>query len=209
MHELAPVEDAAYDTRIEAHGDVSGAADVKADVNLESLFDQYSPVVYGLAAHILGDGPTAEAVVEEVFVRAWRAGIAGWAESSGSWEAMHAGGPGAPDPAMNWLLRLTHVLAIAGFSGSTVAAQRQLPTTGGHPIPETAAVVPGLGIYDAAVSPEQGSLLVRILWRGETIAQVALDTGRASLDVAKDVRAAMTRVRSFGRAGASAEPSQR
>lgn len=214
MHELALEGDTAHDTRIrdtrhdariEAHGDVSGAG----DVTLESLFDQYSPVVYGLAAHILGDGPAAETVVEEVFVRAWRAGVAEWAESADFRESMHEDSPGALDPAMNWLLRLTYVLAIAGFSGSTVAAQRQLSRTGGNPLPETVAAVPELGIYDAAVSPEQGSLLVRILWRGESIAQVALDTGRAPLEVAKDVRAAMTHVRSFSRAGARAKPSQR
>jgi RNA polymerase sigma factor (sigma-70 family) len=38
---------------------------------LEELYDQYSPLVYGLATRVTGDRSAAEDITQEVFVRVW------------------------------------------------------------------------------------------------------------------------------------------
>jgi RNA polymerase sigma-70 factor (ECF subfamily) len=64
---------------------------------LEPLYDRYGRLVFSLALRIVHDGPTAEEVTQEVFVRLWR--------SAASF---------APERAsvQTWLLRITHNLAL-------------------------------------------------------------------------------------------------
>lgn len=182
-------------SRPEGMGDTAAVSRVNgADVSetplpsFAALFDDYSPAVYGLAMHILGDNPAAEAVAEEVFVRAWRVGVDTWAESADSREPE---GRCGSDRAMSWLLRLTHALAGAGLKA---AVESQAPKKPGDGPAANATELPGLGMYDEALSPEQRCLLGRILWHGTTIGALAREMGRTPLEIAQDVRAAIARV---------------
>lgn len=61
------------------------------------LYDRYGGVIYSLALRIVRDGPTAEDVTQEVFVRVWRA--------AGSFDP-------AKGKVSTWLLRIAHNLAL-------------------------------------------------------------------------------------------------
>lgn len=64
---------------------------------LGELYDRYGRPVYSLALRILRDGPLAEEVTQEVFVRLWRA-ASSFDPSKGK--------------VQTWLLRITHNLAL-------------------------------------------------------------------------------------------------
>ncbi|HQX63024.1 MAG TPA: sigma-70 family RNA polymerase sigma factor [Thermomicrobiales bacterium] len=64
---------------------------------LEALYSRYARVVYSFAARIVGDGSTAEEILQEAFVRTWRQ-----AETYRTGRGSFA----------SWLLSITHNLAI-------------------------------------------------------------------------------------------------
>lgn len=64
---------------------------------LEVLYSRYARVVYSFAVRIVSDGPTAEEILQEAFVRTWRQ-----AESYRTVRGSFA----------SWLLSITHNLAI-------------------------------------------------------------------------------------------------
>ena len=64
---------------------------------LEALYGRYARVVFSFSLRIVGDGPTAEEVLQEAFVRAWRQASA-FQSVRGSFAS--------------WLLSITHNLAI-------------------------------------------------------------------------------------------------
>lgn len=64
---------------------------------IEPLYDRYGKLVYSLALHVVRDGPTAEELTQEAFVRLWR--------SAASFE------PGR-GVVRAWLLRIAHNLAL-------------------------------------------------------------------------------------------------
>jgi RNA polymerase sigma-70 factor, ECF subfamily len=64
---------------------------------LEALYGRYARVVYSFAVRIVGDGPTAEEVLQEAFVRTWR--------QAGTFRTVRGNFP-------SWLLSITHNLAI-------------------------------------------------------------------------------------------------
>lgn len=71
-----------------SHGDTAA---------LEMLYSRYARVVYSFAVRIVGDGPTAEEILQEAFVRTWRQ-----AETFRTVRGNFA----------SWLLSITHNLAI-------------------------------------------------------------------------------------------------
>lgn len=64
---------------------------------LEALYGRYARVVFSFSLRIVGDGPTAEEILQEAFVRAWRQSAA-FQSVRGSFAS--------------WLLSITHNLAI-------------------------------------------------------------------------------------------------
>lgn len=64
---------------------------------LEALYSRYARVVYSFAVRIVGDGSTAEEILQEAFVRTWRQ-----AETYRTVRGSFA----------SWLLSITHNLAI-------------------------------------------------------------------------------------------------
>lgn len=64
---------------------------------LEALYSRYARVVYSFAVRIVGDGATAEEILQEAFVRTWRQ-----AETYRTVRGTFA----------SWLLSITHNLAI-------------------------------------------------------------------------------------------------
>lgn len=64
---------------------------------LEALYSRYARVVFSFAVRIVGDGPTAEEILQEAFVRTWRQ-----AETYQTVRGSFA----------SWLLSITHNLAI-------------------------------------------------------------------------------------------------
>ncbi len=64
---------------------------------LEMLYSRYARVVYSFAARIVQDGPLAEEIAQEVFVRTWRQ-ASRFQKSRGNFAS--------------WLLSITHNLAI-------------------------------------------------------------------------------------------------
>jgi RNA polymerase sigma-70 factor (ECF subfamily) len=64
---------------------------------LEALYSRYARVVYSFSVRIVGDGPTAEEILQEAFVRTWRQ-----AETFRVVRGNFA----------SWLLSITHNLAI-------------------------------------------------------------------------------------------------
>lgn len=64
---------------------------------LEALYSRYARVVYSFAVRIVGDGSTAEEILQEAFVRTWRQ-AATYRTVRGSFAS--------------WLLSITHNLAI-------------------------------------------------------------------------------------------------
>lgn len=64
---------------------------------LEMLYSRYARVVYSFAVRIVGDGPTAEEILQEAFVRTWRQ-----ADTFRTVRGNFA----------SWLLSITHNLAI-------------------------------------------------------------------------------------------------
>ena len=96
-----------------AYNATNGAAnspEEEENALLSALYDTYCATVYGMAAHFVGVGPIAEAVVEEVFVRAWRAGVDEWILSD---EANDSRDHGGSDPSL---------VACPRFSARTRAA---------------------------------------------------------------------------------------
>jgi RNA polymerase sigma factor (sigma-70 family) len=76
---------------------------------LRELYDEFSPLVYGLAIRVTGDWAAAEDITQEVFVRVWE-------------------DPGAFDPARGswggWLGTMTHRRAVDWVRRSTVRRRR-------------------------------------------------------------------------------------
>src|SRR5919202_5080082 len=70
---------------------------------LGSLFDRYAPLALGLAMRVVGECGTAEQVVQDAFVSAWR-----WA---GSYQ------PARAEPS-NWLLAITRQHALERVRGA-------------------------------------------------------------------------------------------
>jgi RNA polymerase sigma-70 factor (ECF subfamily) len=61
------------------------------------LYERYARLVYGLAVQVVGDGPSAEEVAQDVFVRVW--------EKAGTYAAEKA-------KVSTWLMRITRNRAI-------------------------------------------------------------------------------------------------
>jgi RNA polymerase sigma-70 factor (ECF subfamily) len=64
---------------------------------LEALYSRYARVVFSFAVRIVGDGPTAEEVLQEAFVRTWT--------QAGTFRTLRGN-------FASWLLSITHNLAI-------------------------------------------------------------------------------------------------
>lgn len=64
---------------------------------LAELYDRYAPLLYSLAARMVGEGETAEEVLQDVFLSVWR--------SAGSWDASRSS-------LRAWLVAITRHRAI-------------------------------------------------------------------------------------------------
>jgi RNA polymerase sigma-70 factor (ECF subfamily) len=100
---------------------------------LEALYSRYARVVYSFAIRIVGDGPTAEEVLQEAFVRTWR--------QAGSFRTVRGN-------FASWLLSITHNLAIDELR----KRQRRPQRVDGVDISETL-----YGLVDEATNVEEAA----------------------------------------------------
>jgi RNA polymerase sigma-70 factor, ECF subfamily len=100
---------------------------------LEMLYSRYARVVYSFAVRIVGDGPTAEEILQEAFVRTWRQ-----ADTFRTVRGNFA----------SWLLSITHNLAIDELR----KRQRRPQRVDGVDISETL-----YGLVDEATNVEEAA----------------------------------------------------
>jgi RNA polymerase sigma-70 factor (ECF subfamily) len=100
---------------------------------LELLYSRYARVVYSFAVRIVGDGPTAEEILQEAFVRTWRQ-----ADTFRTVRGNFA----------SWLLSITHNLAIDELR----KRQRRPQRVDGVDISETL-----YGLVDEATNVEEAA----------------------------------------------------
>jgi RNA polymerase sigma-70 factor (ECF subfamily) len=100
---------------------------------LETLYSRYGRVVYSFAVRIVGDGQTAEEILQEAFVRTWRQ-----AETFRTVRGNYA----------SWLLSITHNLAIDELR----KRQRRPQRVDGVDISETL-----YGLVDEATNVEEAA----------------------------------------------------
>lgn len=100
---------------------------------LEILYSRYARVVYSFAVRIVGDGPTAEEILQEAFVRTWRQ-----ADTFRTLRGNFA----------SWLLSITHNLAIDELR----KRQRRPQRVDGVDISETL-----YGLVDEATNVEEAA----------------------------------------------------
>jgi RNA polymerase sigma factor (sigma-70 family) len=135
---------------------------------LGELYDEFSPLVYGLAARVTRDWAAAEDITQEVFVRVWEA-------------------PQAFDPArgtwMGWLCTMTHRRAVDWVRRS--AARHRHSAAAAPPVaapdPEETAVAGSVAkSVQVAVNdlPEAQREVIRLAYfDGQTYRQVAETLG--------------------------------
>ena len=134
-----------------AANDATQSPEEEENARLSALYDTYCAPVYGMAAHVVGVGPIAEAVVEEVFVRAWRAGVDVWTPSD---EATtnddsrdHEGRQQPMEAARTWLIRLTYALAVAILRSARRCTRcKSLQEHRAHLPPLSGLLLTGLGM---------------------------------------------------------------
>lgn len=100
---------------------------------LEALYGRYARVVYSFAVRIVGDGATAEEILQEAFVRTWR--------QAGSFRTVRGN-------FASWLLSITHNLAIDELR----RRQRRPKRVDGPDISETL-----YGLVDEATNVEESA----------------------------------------------------
>jgi RNA polymerase sigma-70 factor, ECF subfamily len=100
---------------------------------LEALYSRYARVVYSFAVRIVGDGPSAEEILQEAFVRTWRQ-AATFRTVRGNFAS--------------WLLSITHNLAIDELR----KRQRRPQRVDGVDISETL-----YGLVDEATNVEEAA----------------------------------------------------
>jgi len=100
---------------------------------LEMLYSRYARVVYSFAVRIVGDGPTAEEILQEAFVRTWR--------QAGTFRTVRGN-------FASWLLSITHNLAIDELR----KRQRRPQRVGGVDISETM-----YGLVDETTNVEEAA----------------------------------------------------
>jgi RNA polymerase sigma factor (sigma-70 family) len=135
---------------------------------LEELYDELSPLVYGLAARVTRDWAAAEDITQEVFVRVWQ-------------------DPQAFDPARgtwrHWLGTMTHRRAVDWVRRSAARRRRSADTAPpvGAPDPEETAVADSVAkSVHAAVDdlPAAQREAIRLAYfDGQTYRQVAETLG--------------------------------
>jgi RNA polymerase sigma factor (sigma-70 family) len=141
------------------------------ELALAEAYDQFSPMVYGLAARVLGDRSAAEDVAQEVFLHLWAR-------------------PWAFDPDRGrlraWLATMTHHRAVDQLRRARTrdryairaAAEREPPQP---PDPEEAAVAAAVAkrvraAVDELPAPQRTAVLLAY-FEGHTFRQVAALTG--------------------------------
>jgi RNA polymerase sigma-70 factor, ECF subfamily len=100
---------------------------------LEALYGRYARVVYSFAVRIVGDGPTAEEILQEAFVRTWK--------QAGTFRTVRGN-------FASWLLSITHNLAIDELR----KRQRRPQRVDGVDISETL-----YGLVDEATNVEEAA----------------------------------------------------
>jgi RNA polymerase sigma-70 factor, ECF subfamily len=100
---------------------------------LEALYGRYARVVYSFAVRIVGDGQTAEEILQEAFVRTWR--------QAGTFRTVRGN-------FASWLLSITHNLAIDELR----RRQRRPQRVDGPDISETL-----YGLVDEATNVEEAA----------------------------------------------------
>ena len=100
---------------------------------LETLYSRYARVVYSFAARIVGDGLTAEEILQEAFVRAWT--------QAGTFQAVRGN-------FASWLLSITHNLAIDELRRRQRRPQRADAIDGGDVL---------YGLVDEATNVEEAA----------------------------------------------------
>lgn len=124
--ELTPLVDTTDEELVRRvrHGDTAA---------LEALYGRYARVVYSFAIRIVGDGPTAEEILQEAFVRTWR--------QASTFRTVRGN-------FASWLLSITHNLAIDELR----KRQRRPQRVDGMDISETL-----YGLVDEATNVEEAA----------------------------------------------------
>jgi RNA polymerase sigma-70 factor, ECF subfamily len=100
---------------------------------LEALYGRYARVVFSFAVRIVGDGPTAEEILQEAFVRTWK--------QAGTFRTVRGN-------FASWLLSITHNLAVDELR----RRQRRPQRIDGPDISETL-----YGLIDEATNVEEAA----------------------------------------------------
>jgi RNA polymerase sigma-70 factor, ECF subfamily len=100
---------------------------------LETLYGRYARVVFSFAVRIVGDGPTAEEILQEAFVRTWK--------QAGTFRTVRGN-------FASWLLSITHNLAVDELR----RRQRRPQRIDGPDISETL-----YGLVDEATNVEEAA----------------------------------------------------
>jgi len=157
---------------------------------LGGLYDRYGRLVYGLARSIVGDGPTAEEITQDVFTRAW--------EKSSAYRADQ----GRP---LTWLMRIARNRSIDELRRRGARPQTErLPWTGGispsggEDPAEAADLARRRSNLEAAMRElpqEQRQVLALAYFRANTHQEIADRLGQPLGTVKTRLRLAMQKLR--------------
>jgi RNA polymerase sigma factor (sigma-70 family) len=135
---------------------------------LEELYDEFSPLVYGLAARVTRDWAAAEDITQEVFVRVWEEPQA-FDPARGTWRG--------------WLGTMTHRRAVDWVRRSAVRRRRSADaaTPIAAPDPEETAVAGSVAksvqaAVDGLPAPQREAIRLAY-FDGQTYRQVAETLG--------------------------------
>lgn len=138
----APPADLSDEELVRRVGDGDTAA-------LEALYSRYGRVVFSFAVRIVGDGPTAEEILQEAFVRTWT--------QAGTFRTVRGN-------FASWLLSITHNLAIDELRRRQRRPQRADPGESGDAL---------FGLVDEATNVEETAeatvLRERVAWAMTTL----------------------------------------
>jgi RNA polymerase sigma-70 factor, ECF subfamily len=175
---------------LEADSELAAALRLGSAAALESLYDRYSRLAYGLAYRIMNDSAAAEDVVQEAFVNAWR--------------NANAYDPGRGS-LRSWLLAIVRNRAIDRLRGSRLRVA-EAPLEGGEPEAESADVsdlvsaqAEGREIRDgvAALPEAQRRTLELAYFGGLTHVEIALRMGVPLGTVKGRMRIGLERLRRY------------
>jgi RNA polymerase sigma-70 factor, ECF subfamily len=154
----------------------------------ESLYDRYARAAYSLAVRILGDGRSAEDVVQDAFLRVWR--------MAGTFDAQRGAG-------RSWLLGMVHHRSIdvyrrsRGRPANNIELRDDLATDGDDLWHAVVLAVDGEALHAALTQlpAEQRAVIDLAYFSGFSHREIAEELGLPLGTVKSRTRLAMARLR--------------